>query len=205
LSQLETLLSIAGDMLLATSVTGEDPKRHGNRSEDCWPQGVYRCAGPDNWVAVTVQSDAERQSLFALLAGDSIADLGDAETELRRADSTRIDRAISNWAGELDAEQAARRLQAAGVPACPAFTSAELFANPQLRDRGFFVSWDQPDVGVSVFPGFPIHFKYGETRITSSPTLGGHNGEVLQEFIGCSDDEVTELFEAGVIADKPNW
>src|SRR5436305_8587950 len=58
ISQLETLLSIAGDMLLATSVTGCDPVRHGNRSSSYAVQGVYRCRGDDAWVAVSMRNDA---------------------------------------------------------------------------------------------------------------------------------------------------
>ena len=66
LSQLETLLAFAGEALLATSASGVAPARHGNRSPDHAPQGVYPCAGDDAWVAVTVQGDAEWAALVEL-------------------------------------------------------------------------------------------------------------------------------------------
>ena len=65
LSQFETLLSIAGELCLATSVTGRDPVRHGNRAEGISPQGIYRCEGDDAWVAVSAVDDDEWRALAA--------------------------------------------------------------------------------------------------------------------------------------------
>src|SRR5690606_23144841 len=57
LSQLESLVAMAGELVLAASLTGTAPPRRGNRSPDHAPQGVYRCAGQDAWVALTVDDD----------------------------------------------------------------------------------------------------------------------------------------------------
>lgn len=203
LSQFETLLSIGGDLLLAASVTGASPPRHGNRSDDYWPQGVYRCLGDDQWIALTVHTDREWTDLVKLVADPALQELRHAGKQERRDQSETIDDVLARWAGQRRAADAARELQHAGIAAFPALNNRELVTDRHLRARGYIVSWDQPDVGVREYPGFPIHF--GRTAITMSPapSLGQHNFDVLNGVLGYSAEQVQELHAIGVLADKP--
>lgn len=203
LSEFETLLSIGGDLLLAASVTGHSPARHANRSEDYWPQGVYRCLGDDQWITLTVTSDREWADLVELLANPALAGLRNATRDERRDHADRIDAALGLWAGQREAADAARDLQAAGIAALPALTSGDIVTNEQIRARGYIASWDQPDVGQREFPGFPIHFSRKVVTLTPAPPLGGHNLDVLTGVLGYSPEEVEKLLAAGVLADKP--
>jgi crotonobetainyl-CoA:carnitine CoA-transferase CaiB-like acyl-CoA transferase len=202
LSQLETLLAFAGEAVLAASVEGAAPARHGNRSADHAPQGVYRCDGEDAWVAVTVQGDAEWRALCDLLRDDALAPLVDADLAARHAAHDEIDAAITRWTRSRPPLVAAKELQSIGVAAVPAFTNRDLVLDEHLAARGFIVSWDHPDVGRQRYPGSPLHLERTPVRITPAPTLGEHNRPVLQS-LGYDDEQIAKLTAAGVIADAP--
>jgi crotonobetainyl-CoA:carnitine CoA-transferase CaiB-like acyl-CoA transferase len=202
MSQLETLLCFAGEAVLAASTTGDAPARHGNRSADHAPQGVYRCDGADAWVAVTVQGDAEWRALVALLGDDDLASLAGADHAARVAAHDEIDAALGRWTASRPALVAAKELQSIGVAACPAFTNRDLVLDDHLASRGFIVSWDHADVGRLRYPGSPFHFSRTPVTIRATPLLGEHNREILTA-LGYDDERIDELEAAGVIADVP--
>ncbi len=203
LSQLETLLAIAGESVLAASATGTSPPRHGNRSADHAPQGVYRCDGADAWVAVTVQGDAEWARLVALLGDEDLRPLRGCGPG--RARATPTTRSTPRWrAGRASRSPivAAKELQSIGVAACPAFTNRDLVLDEHLAARGFIVSWDHADVGRQRYPGSPFHFERTPVRIGPTPRLGEHNRELLGE-LGYDDAAIDALMASGVVADAP--
>jgi crotonobetainyl-CoA:carnitine CoA-transferase CaiB-like acyl-CoA transferase len=202
LSQLETLMSFAGEAFLVASAEGVAPARHGNRSADFAPQGVYRCDGDDAWVAVTVQGDAEWAALLRLLRDPRLAGLEDADLGGRQAVHDDIDAALARWTRSRSPLVAAKELQAHGVAAAPCFTNRDLVLDEHLAARDFIVSWDHPDVGVQQYPGFPIHFSWTPATIGPAPALGADNRDVLQE-LGCTDEQIAALEAAGIITDTP--
>ncbi|HTN78940.1 MAG TPA: CoA transferase, partial [Acidimicrobiales bacterium] len=202
LSQLEALLSVAGEIALAASVEGVAPERHGNRSADFAPQGVYRCDGDDAWVAVTVQGDAEWESLLALLHDDDLADLAGTDLHARQEAHDRIDAALTRWTASRAPIVATKELQAIAVAAAPAFTNRDLVLDEHLADRGFIVALDHPDAGCQRYPGSPFHFDVTPVTVRRAPTLGEHNDDILRS-IGCTAEQIAALAAAGVIADAP--
>src|SRR5215470_2073038 len=64
LSQFECSVSMIGSLLLASAVSGTASPRLGNRSLTVAPQGVYRCAGKDQWCAISVQDDEQWRALI---------------------------------------------------------------------------------------------------------------------------------------------
>lgn len=200
MSQLETLLAFAGESLLATSASGAAPARHGNRSQDHAPQGVYRCTGDDAWLAVTVQGDAEWKALLDVIGTTAFAP--DADLAARHAAHDEIDAVIAAWAADRSALDAAAALQTVGIAACPAFTNRDLVENEHLAERGFMAEWDQPDVGPQRFPGFPIHFDGRHVDVRAAPALGADNESVLGA-LGFDDAHIAALLAAGVIATEP--
>jgi crotonobetainyl-CoA:carnitine CoA-transferase CaiB-like acyl-CoA transferase len=203
LSQLEGMLSFVGEALVAASVHGMAPARIGNRSLDHAPHGAYRCAGEDDWVAIAVRTDLEWRALVRLIGAPALSAREALAASERLEQRQPIDAAISAWTGARTAIAAATALQAAGVPASPAFTNRDLALNEHLAARGFMVTLDQADAGPQQFPGFPIRFG-GQRRFTpkNPPGLGDDNERVLAS-LGYSAREIADLARANVIADKP--
>src|SRR4051794_18737148 len=67
LRQFECSVASLGGRPLASAVSGRAPPRLGNRSTGAAPQGCYRCAGEDDWCAISVQGDAQWQALATAL------------------------------------------------------------------------------------------------------------------------------------------
>lgn len=203
LSQLETLLSIAGEMLLLAGATGEAPPRHGNRAAGLVPQGVYPCEGDDAWLAVSVRDDDEWQRLVDLLDDPALSAMRDAGTSERSAALEVIDAALARWSRRRTPHEAAAALQAARIPAFPVMTNGMIVEDAHVRERGFVVSWDQVDAGPLEFPGFPIHFSGIDVRVRPCPGLGADNDAVLAEVLGYDAERIAELWATGVVGDRP--
>jgi len=88
-------------------------------------------------------------------------------------------------------------LDAAGVPAGPVLTIAEMLAYPQVRAREMVVTTLHPSVGETEAIGCPIKFSSTPACVTRpAPRLGEHTREVLLEF-GFDAAEIDALLECG--------
>jgi len=176
--------------------------RNGNRSDVAAPQGVYRCAGEDNWVAIAVATDEHWYALRRVLdepEWSSHADLESAQGRLRAHDG--IDTELAKWTSDREADDVAELLTGAGVPAATVIAGRDVVANPQVRHRRLFEVEDHPVTGPNELPGLPFRLSRVDRWVRRpSPTLGEHNVEVLSEV--ASADELERLRAAGVIGDR---
>ncbi len=203
LSQFETLLAIGGDMLLAASISGDAPRRHGNASPEHAPQNVYPCAGNDRWVALTVASDDEWQRVVDLIGAPALRDQRGAGIDERRAHAQEIDAAIGRWTAIRTPHDAAAALQAIGVAAAPVMTNGDLVDDPHLQARRFISMLDQPDVGMRGFPGSAIHLTRTPVRVRPCAPLGHDNLGVLGPLLGYDEDAIAALEARAVLASLP--
>jgi crotonobetainyl-CoA:carnitine CoA-transferase CaiB-like acyl-CoA transferase len=201
LSQLETALSFAGDALLQTSLDNHAPQPIADRSRDHAPQGVYRCAGDDVWIALTVDSDEAWAATCHVLdlPGDGLLSL-DVTQRHNRHDE--LDTLISAATSVRSADETAAALQRSGVVACPAYTSRDLVESPQLIARGFMVEFEHQDIAPRSFPGRAFRLRGDQTRLTPPPRLGEHNAEVLSE-LGFDSNEIDRATAAGTLSCAP--
>jgi crotonobetainyl-CoA:carnitine CoA-transferase CaiB-like acyl-CoA transferase len=204
LSLNECAAGFFAEALIDYQLTGAVRGRSGNRDERYAPQGAYRCAGMDNWMALSVQSDDEWSALSRVIGRDDMGD-GPSFATLagRRAGHDEIDAAIGAWAASLEQYEACQALQRAGVAAAPVLANWQILADPHLFERGFYVHMEHPVVGVYPFPGWPWRFSRTPAAITRpAPLFGEHNRAVLQEA-GLDDGQVAALYREGVTSDVP--
>jgi crotonobetainyl-CoA:carnitine CoA-transferase CaiB-like acyl-CoA transferase len=205
-TMVEAALNVAAEGLLEASVNGRELRRDGNRGPGASPQGVYRCAGHDDWVALAVLDDAGWKGLAGLLGRADLAGRDDLAAEAgRRAAADEIDAVIGGWAAGVEADQAEARLRAAGVAAARVRLPADLLADPHLLARGFWVPVSHPVAGDFLTTGMPFRSAgAGEPwRPAAAPTLGQHNEEILTGILGMSAEEVRVLAEQNVIGTRP--
>jgi crotonobetainyl-CoA:carnitine CoA-transferase CaiB-like acyl-CoA transferase len=200
LSQVESTVSLLGEYFLAYQASGVQPPRIGNRHPVWSPQGTYRCQGEDDWLSVSVQTDAQWRALRAVVGGEA---MGGADLETvagRRANADRIDAAIAAWAAGRDKFAAMATLQAAGVPAGAVLNAQELVEDPHLNARGFFVAARTLEGPTMLMPGTPVRV-HGRTRDdwTAAPLPGEHNRQVLRDLLGLADSEIDRLETDGVL------
>ncbi|OBJ03483.1 acyl-CoA hydratase [Mycobacterium sp. 1482292.6] len=198
-TMVEAALNVAAEMLVEYSRNGIALCRNGNRGPGANPQGVYRCRGDDDWVALAALDGAARASLAGLLGQPGLQDADWAE----RVDD--IDKLISAWAAGHSVTEAAAALRAAGVAAAPVTPAAALLTDPQLQARGFWETVDHPVAGSFLCTGMPFAFlgmpRHWIRRVP--PLYGQHTGEVLTGLLGLSEHDLDALRRSGTISARP--
>ena len=207
MSLFEAVLPYFSQELLTYAATGESPEPTGNASPVDAPQGVYPCAGEDNWLALTVRDERDFAALAKVIGCPELAADGSCATvEARRAAAPAIDAAIAAWSREETVTAAAAALQAAAIPAAPVMPNWMVVSDNHLNDRGYFVQIRHPVAGTHVFPGFPWRFEETPAAIARpAPLFAQHNHEVFTELLGMSDAGIEALYAAGATNDAPRY
>ncbi|UXA07280.1 CoA transferase [Mycobacterium sp. SMC-2] len=198
-TMVEAALNVAAEMLVEYSRNGIEMRRNGNRGPGANPQGVYRCRGDDDWVALAAMDDAARASLARLL-GQPDPRAGDW-----RERPDEIDKLISDWTARQPVAEVVDALRAAGVAAAPVTPAPALLRDPQLHARGFWETVDHPVAGSFLCTGMPFAFLGRPRRwIRRAPPLyGQHTDEILTGLLGHSRQELSALQESGTISSRP--
>ena len=198
LAQLEASLHFLAPEILDHQVNGRSVTRIGNRSRFAAPQGAYRCAGEDDWVAIAVETDAQWRALCANVPG---LDAGAyPANDDRLAAHDEIDAVLTAWTAERAPEDVAALLQAAGVPSGKVQRSSDLAKDPQYRHRSFFREHEHGEMGAVAYAGHQYRISgYNNGPRGPAPLLGQHSFEVLTNLLGLSEEEVSEVFASGAI------
>ncbi len=198
LAQLEASLHFLGPEILDHQVNGRSVTRIGNRSRFTAPQGAYRCAGEDEWVAIAVETDDQWRALCAEVPD---LDAGAYPTNADRLGAhDEIDAVLAAWAADRTPEAVAGLLQTAGVPSGKVQRSSDLAKDPQYLHRSFYRAYEHGEMGTVAYAGHQYRISgYNNSPRGPAPLLGEHSFEVLTDLLGLSEEEVSEVFASGAI------
>jgi crotonobetainyl-CoA:carnitine CoA-transferase CaiB-like acyl-CoA transferase len=150
---------------------------------------------------VAVTSNEQWRSLCGVVGKPELGDDPKLATvEGRRAVSDVVDGHISAWTREMTVYEAMDRLQAVGVPAGPSMNGVDVFHDPHLESRGFFVTHTTNEGREARLPGLPWQLRPGpEPKVLPAPDLGQHNQDLLSDILGLSTDEIQALVDEQVV------
>lgn len=197
LSMLEATVALLPDAVLRAGL-GQPPRDKSDRGDfGAAPSGCFRCAGPDDWLAISIRTDEQWRSLCGVLRQDKLARRADlASTAGRRAAHTELNETVAAWCRNISAAEAEILLQARTIPASRVRGIHDLVRDEHLKARGAFRqlsdgSW------TTTLPWIAD----GGWRGAYSPTpaLGSHNTYVLGDILGLSADRQEELRSSGVM------
>jgi crotonobetainyl-CoA:carnitine CoA-transferase CaiB-like acyl-CoA transferase len=200
LSQYETSLHFLSPLLLDYEINGRIASRRGNRDSQAAPHGAYRCKGEDRWCAIAVCTDTHWQAFCEVLGHPDWTHSPACATRLQRLrHAAQLDHYVEGWTKTQEAADVMHRLQAAGVPAGIVYRCSDLYNDPQLKHRGYFVELEHPAMGRTPYDGLQHRLSRTPGVLRPAPLMGQHNNYVLQELLGLSAAEVERLIEAEVV------
>lgn len=166
---------------------------------------IFDCADSRAiFTRVPVEPDAWEALLDWLEEAGMVADLRDErfnDRAQRQRELGYISDIVAAFCATRTSDEIFHGAQARGMVWAPVRSPDENVHDEHLRDRGFFVEVEHPELGRTVeYAGAPYVFSKTPWRIQRRPPLlGEHNHEVYGELLGLSRDEVVALYEAGVI------
>ncbi|WP_431906551.1 CaiB/BaiF CoA transferase family protein [Nonomuraea jabiensis] len=201
-SQAEAILTQLSTSLLRESLEPGSFTAHGNSGEWDAPQGLYPCAGEDEWCVVSVEGDEQWRSLCGVIGrADLLADARLATSAGRRAHRGLVDAAVTAWTSDTPPREVMERLQAAGVPAGAMQRVIEYLDDPQLAARGFLREMRHPHIGHAMrTENGPATFGgVADPELRPAPLAGEHTRTVAAKLLGLAEPEIQALIEAGVL------
>jgi crotonobetainyl-CoA:carnitine CoA-transferase CaiB-like acyl-CoA transferase len=204
-TQVAMLANLGANYLVSGQYDGKVPGRMGNAHQNVVPYQVFQTApndkGERDHMILAVGNDGQFAK-FCHVAGhpEWAADprfTKNADRVRNRAvlvpmlEEVFKTRAKADWLAELEQQQ---------VPAGPINNLAEVFADPQVRERDMVSQWTH-SVGTP-FELVSSPMKLSRTPVRRDlppPTMGQHTTEVLREVLGYDDAQINELRTAQVI------
>ena len=200
-SMTDTLVSLMFMENLEENIEQGLPLRSGNIGRS-GPTGLYSTKNGD--VLITASSDDQWQRLSHALESPGLLEDKRFSSYQSRSDNVTAARSeIQRLLGELTLEQAMARLESADVPCSAVRTAAQVMDDEHFWERGTL----QPmlhgalDNAVEgVISGFPVVFSGGPLpKLPGAPTLGMHNQEIYERFLGLIPNDIKRLQEEGVV------
>jgi crotonobetainyl-CoA:carnitine CoA-transferase CaiB-like acyl-CoA transferase len=194
LSQYEAGLQFLTPTILEFAATGRIPGRAGNADAVAAPHGVYRCAGADRWVALSVWSDDEWRAF-----SDATGIDGPATAASRLKARVDLDARIDAWTRSRERDEVVALLRRAGLRVAPVLSISELFSDPQLAYRGMWPALTHPAIGEMRVMAPPFRLSATPSvQQRPGPTVGADNDHVFGELLGLSLEERRTLGRDGV-------
>jgi crotonobetainyl-CoA:carnitine CoA-transferase CaiB-like acyl-CoA transferase len=201
--QIEAMIPQLGQSIMDFTMNGrvQTTVQNWHPSLAMAPHNCYRCQGDDRWINITVTSDDEWQAFCDVMGHpDWTRDGRFADALNRVKNQEALDERIEAWTMTQENIPLMHRLQEVGVPAGAVYNAVDVFADPHLKERGFFQEMTQEDCGTHLYHGLPWKASKTPNHLRLPPCrLGEHNEYVYKEVIGVSDEEYAELEKAGHI------
>jgi crotonobetainyl-CoA:carnitine CoA-transferase CaiB-like acyl-CoA transferase len=163
-------------------VSGNAPKRSGNRHPNIQPQDVFPCA--DGFVALAVGNDGQFGRLAEILGHPEwITDERFATNPARVRNHLLLDPLLRTEFASRDRHGLIAALDGAGVPCSPINTVPEVFAEPQVQHRRMLRKLPHPTAGEVPQVVSPLNFTNEPLAFDRAPPLlGEHTDEILREL-----------------------
>lgn len=199
LSQVEAGLQFLEPLLLDYSVNGRVAGSVGHASLYECPHGVYRTGGIERYVAISVSDTAQWRALCKLGSLSRFSDPRFDALSARFAVREEIDAALREFCADKPPFIFAAQLRAAGIPASVVLRASDLFEDPQLLHRRYFVPLEHKQMGRVPYDGLATLFSGTPGKLRkAAPVLGEDTDYILKEILGLPPSEISRLKETGI-------
>jgi benzylsuccinate CoA-transferase BbsF subunit len=200
LAQSEAGIHFLEPLLLDYLENGTLPQAAGHDSIRACPHGVFQTEGTERYVAIAVQSVEQWRALrrvapLARFAEAKFDTLGE-----RLAAKSAIEDVLRDWCAEQTHEGVVDLLTAAGVPVSLVQRPSDLYNDPQLAYREFFVTLDHCEMGPTPYDGPVTIFSATPAVLRkAAPCLGEETFEILSAMLNVDDSTIEAAAAAGAL------
>ena len=176
-------------------------QRHGSRDFFSYPCEAFPCK--DGWAMIVVVSPQEWPRLASWMASEGMAgDLVDEryeDNDFRREHYDHVHDLIEAWTRTHTTDELFEGGQARRLAFGKVFDVADALENTHLRERGFFVDVEHPELATTfTYPGPPYLLSETPWSIRRrSPLLGEDNHDVLEDELGLAGAELAAAIGDG--------
>ena len=196
-SLFDTSLAFLAYFLQGYWEKGTQPVKSGSGHESLCPYQAFQAA--DKYVLLGVANDALWRKFCALAGLDGVVD----DPRFR----TNADR-VNNRAATVGMVQAVmvtrscdewmRLLSAAGIPAAPINSFADVCGHPHTQASGMIVEYEHATLGRLKTVAQPIQFDGARNPPVSPPPLHGEHTRAILAELGYADAEIRRLQDGKV-------
>ena len=201
-SQFESSIQFMAPPIMDYQVNGTVMGRNGNRLPTAAPHGVYQCQGDDRWAAISVMNEDQWVKFCQAIGNPGLASQKEYSTlPQRKKNEDALDKLITEWTLKHTAPEVESILQKAGVPANIVAKPSDIYDDPQLASRDYFVPLEHAVMGKPKYDaqGCFILSKTPRRLVRASPCVGEHNEYVFKDLLKMTDDEIAEHLIDGSI------
>ncbi|MDQ8757584.1 CoA transferase [Sphingosinicella sp. LHD-64] len=196
---LDVGVALAGQFGLHYLASGQIPGLVGTQANGGAPGGGFRCA--DGYIMIAPGSQALYESFCRALGRSELAtDPRFLTNSLRLQHRPELMRLLDETIGGLPVAEVHRRMVEAGIPSNPVNNMAQVFDDPQVRERGMRVSAGHSTTGELPLIANPIKAS-GPLLVAyrAPPDVGQDTRAILSGELGLSDAELDELRRDGIV------
>jgi crotonobetainyl-CoA:carnitine CoA-transferase CaiB-like acyl-CoA transferase len=200
MSLIEPIFWLLGPQASMFDQLGLVQERTGNRSLLSPLRNTYRTAD-DRWVALAASTGSTAKRVLRVVGGDGLAsDARFIDGAARMENADALDTLVRDWISGRSLADVLDELNRAEAPVAPIYDIADIVADEHFQERELFQRVVDPDLGSVLMQGLIAKFSEtpGSIRFTG-PHLGQHTEEVLQDVLGCPEDERRRLKADGVV------
>jgi crotonobetainyl-CoA:carnitine CoA-transferase CaiB-like acyl-CoA transferase len=183
MSLLDVQVAALSNLGMNYLATGKVPQRGGNRLTTVYPSDNFRCSDGD--IMLIVGNDAQFRRMCQALGLDGVAtDPKFARNEARLRHVEELASLIGNAMANRTIAQCQALLDKAGVPAGPINNVQQVFADPQVIERGMVRELGEAGGKPARIVANPI--RMSRTPLTYQrppPKLGEHRDEILRDVL----------------------
>ena len=117
----------------------------------------------------------------------------------RREHAELVEKTLAGWFRGRTTKVAVDHLSKFGIPVSPVNTTAQAAQDPHLHEREVMMEVPDPVAGKIHVTGKMIKFSRTPMVVGSTPLIGEHTDDILQDILGYSDEKVRALKEADVV------
>ena len=201
----EATMSVIGEYFIEYQFTGKEPKRIGNDHPVFFPHGIFRCKGDDSWIAISIESDHEWQTLCEVIESAELKnDKNLFEVSSRRLNREKIELEITGWTKSKSNKDAMNLMQTRGIRAGIVAKASDILSDAHVSERKYLDTVEHPDAGEYTSPGLPFKFTKSSTNLgVRAPMFSEHSLPILSDLLARDTSTIDSLIEKGTTPLEP--